>query len=104
MITKVNHSIPLYEGGIFMESRTTIKSTKVTPTIAKKADKNIAKLGITISEYLRLSLAKAANGHVEVIDYFNTPEFHQAEKDANLGKVKTVAHNKKELRDWANKL
>lgn len=87
-----------------MEARTKIKSTKVTPTIAKKADKNIAKLGITVSEYLRLSLAKAANGHVEVIDYFNTPKFHKAENDATSGKVTTVAHNKKELQNWVNKL
>ena len=87
-----------------MENRTAIKSTKVTPTIAKKAEKNISKLGITVSEYLRLSLAKAANGHVEVIDYFNTPKFHKAELDATTGKTKTVAHNKKELQNWVSKL
>lgn len=53
-----------------MERRTATCSTKVTPTIAKETQHSLSKLGISTSEYLRVSLAKAAVGYVEFIDYF----------------------------------
>ena len=39
-------------------------STRVTPGISEQAKANLAKQGLTVSEYLRLSLVKAANNQV----------------------------------------
>ena len=39
-------------------------STRVTPDISERAKANLAKQGLTVSEYIRLSLVKAANNEV----------------------------------------
>ncbi|KGO17981.1 RelB, partial [Oenococcus alcoholitolerans] len=41
-------------------------STRVTPGISERAKANLAKQGLTVSEYLRLSLVKAANNEVRL--------------------------------------
>jgi DNA-damage-inducible protein J len=87
-----------------MEPRTATRSTKVTPEISKQAEANLSKLGISVSEYLRMSLAKAATGNVEFINYYDTPEYQKAEQDVMNGKVKTMGHNKKELQAWLDNL
>lgn len=49
-------------------SHATIKnktvSTRVTPEISERAKENLAKHGLTVSEYIRLALVKAANNEV----------------------------------------
>lgn len=65
-------------------------STRVTPDISERAKKNLAKQGLTISEYIRLSLVKAANDEVKFISFLDSPEALQAKKEAEEGKVKTI--------------
>lgn len=62
-------------------------SARVTDSIDKKAKKNLAAQGITISEYIRLALIKAANNEVQLINFLDTPEALQAKKEVETGQV-----------------
>ncbi|POB81222.1 RelB, partial [Vibrio vulnificus] len=49
-------------------------STRVTPDISERAKANLAKQGLTVSEYIRLSLVKAANNEVRLVSFLDSPE------------------------------
>jgi len=70
---------------------TTIKnktiSTRVTTDISNRAKENLAKQGLTVSEYIRLSLIKAANNEVKLVSFLDTPEAKKAKKEAESGQV-----------------
>ncbi|KRN99083.1 plasmid mobilization protein [Companilactobacillus kimchiensis] len=70
---------------------TTIKnktiSTRVTTDISNRAKENLAKQGLTVSEYIRLSLIKAANNEVKLVSFLDTPESKKAKKEAESGQV-----------------
>ena len=65
-------------------------STRVTSDISERARRNLAKQGLTISEYMRLSLVKAANNEVRLISFLDSPEALAAKKEAETGQVKTI--------------
>lgn len=75
-------------------SNTTIKnktiSTRVPADISKRAKANLAKQGLTISEYMRLSLVKAANNEVRLVSFLDSPEAITAKREAKEGKVTTI--------------
>ncbi|WP_056988229.1 plasmid mobilization protein, partial [Ligilactobacillus acidipiscis] len=58
-------------------SNATIKdktiSTRVTNEISERAKANLAKQGLTVSEYVRLSLVKAANNEVRLLNFLDSP-------------------------------
>lgn len=67
-------------------SNTTIKnktvSTRVTSEVSERAKENLAKQGLTVSEYIRLSLVKAANNEVRLVSFLNSPEALTAKHEA----------------------
>lgn len=65
-------------------------STRTTPEINERAKQNLAKQGLTISEYLRLALVKAANDQVKLVSFLDTPEALEAKKEAEEGHVETI--------------
>ncbi|WP_010580048.1 type II toxin-antitoxin system RelB/DinJ family antitoxin [Liquorilactobacillus vini] len=74
-------------------------STRVTSDISKKAKENLAKQGLTISEYMRLSLIKAANNEVKFVSFLDLPEALIAKKEAETGKVTTIG-SLKDFDEW----
>lgn len=65
-------------------------STRVTSDIQQKAQAYLAKQGLTISEYLRLSLVKAANNEVKMISFLDTPAAYEAKKEAEAGQARLI--------------
>ncbi|MGL5886444.1 MAG: type II toxin-antitoxin system RelB/DinJ family antitoxin, partial [Leuconostoc suionicum] len=65
-------------------------STRVTSDISERAKRNLAKQGLTTSEYMRLSLIKAANNEVRLLSFLDSPEALAAKKEAENGQVKTI--------------
>lgn len=60
-------------------------STRVTSDISERAKCNLAKQGLTTSEYMRLSLIKAANNEVQLLTF----EALAAKKEVENGQVKS---------------
>lgn len=67
-----------------------IVSTRVTADISERAKDNLAKQGLTVSEYIRLSLVKAANNEVRLVSFLNSSEALKAKEEAEASQVKTV--------------
>lgn len=65
-------------------------STRVTSEISERAKANLAKQGLTVSEYIRLSLVKAANNEVRLVSFLDSPEALAAKKEAETGQVKNI--------------
>jgi DNA-damage-inducible protein J len=65
-------------------------STRVTEDISEKAKDNLAKQGLTVSEYIRLSLIKAANNEVRLVSFLDSPEAIKAKKEAETGQASTI--------------
>ncbi len=77
-----------------MSSSSAIKnktvSTRTTFEIKSRAKQNLAKQGLTVSEYLRLALIKAANNQVRLVNFLDTPEALIGKKEAEAGQTKTI--------------
>lgn len=78
-------------------------STRVTSDIQKKAQAYLAKQGLTISEYLRLSLVKAANNEVKMISFLDTPEAIEAKKEAESGQTHLIG-NLDNFNKWVDRI
>ncbi|MCT2899226.1 RelB [Lentilactobacillus buchneri] len=78
-------------------------STRVTSDISERAKSNLAKQGLTVSEYIRLSLVKAANNEVRLISFLDSPEALTAKKEAETGQVKNIG-SLADFDDWIDKL
>lgn len=78
-------------------ARKKVVSARITADIDERAKKNLAKQGLTISEYVRLALIKAANNEVSLVDFLNTSKALRAKKEAKTGQVKDIG----ELKDFA---
>ena len=78
-------------------------STRVTPDISERAKVNLAKQGLTVSEYIRLSLVKAANNEVRLVSFLDSPEASAAKKEAETGQVKNIG-SLTDFEDWIDKL
>ncbi|HBF75757.1 MAG TPA: hypothetical protein DDW71_10955 [Lactobacillus sp.] len=55
-------------------TKSKVITTRVAEDISDRAKANLAKMGLTVSEYVRLSLIKAANNDVKLISFLDTPE------------------------------
>ncbi|MBS1006972.1 type II toxin-antitoxin system RelB/DinJ family antitoxin [Levilactobacillus brevis] len=78
-------------------------STRVTSDISERAKNNLAKQGLTVSEYIRLSLVKAANNEVRLVSFLDSPEALAAKKEAEAGQVKTIG-SLADFDDWVDQL
>ncbi|EKP95933.1 hypothetical protein LCA211_3079 [Lacticaseibacillus casei 21/1] len=78
-------------------------STRVTSDISERAKANLAKQGLTVSEYIRLSLVKAANNEVRLVSFLDSTEALAAKKEAETGQVKNIG-SLTDFEDWIDKL
>lgn len=78
-------------------------STRVTSDISERAKANLAKQGLTVSEYIRLSLVKAANNEVRLVSFLDSSEALAAKKEAETGQVKNIG-SLTDFEDWIDKL
>ena len=78
-------------------------SARVTDDISERAKSNLAKQGLTISEYIRLSLIKAANNDVRLISFLDTPDALQAKKEADNGEVENIG-TLRDFNSWIDKI
>lgn len=76
-------------------------STRVNEKIAKKAKQNLADVGITVSEYLRLALISAAEDGVS--DLLNSPEAMQAKFEAEHGQTISIG-SVEDYKRWSESL
>lgn len=65
-------------------------STRVTKDISDRAKANLAKMGLTVSEYVRLSLIKAANNEVKLVSFLDSPEAQQAKYEDQHHMAETI--------------
>ncbi|GAX02567.1 antitoxin RelB [Secundilactobacillus pentosiphilus] len=65
-------------------------TTRVTQDIYDRAKTNLAKMDLTISEYVRLSLTKAANNEVKLISFLDTREAQQAKYEDQQHMAETI--------------
>lgn len=88
-------------------SNATIKdktiSTRVTNEISERAKANLAKQGLTVSEYVRLSLVKAANNEVRLLNFLDSPEALAAKEEAEKGEVTEIG-SVTDFNDWIDQL
>ncbi|GBG94680.1 antitoxin RelB [Ligilactobacillus salitolerans] len=78
-------------------------STRVTSEVSERAKENLAKQGLTVSEYIRLSLVKAANNEVRLISFLNSPEALAAKQEAENGAVTEIG-SLADFDDWIEQL
>ncbi|TLQ02834.1 RelB [Pediococcus stilesii] len=78
-------------------------STRVTLDVSERAKENLAKQGLTVSEYIRLSLVKAANNEVRLVNFLETPEAKEAKKEAESGQLETIG-TLDDLTDWIDNI
>lgn len=64
-------------------------STWASQKVGDKAKEYLAKYDMTLSEYMRLALVKAANHEVKVVNFLETPEVLGAKKEVEQGGGKT---------------
>ncbi|MFD1471686.1 RelB [Companilactobacillus mishanensis] len=64
-------------------------STTVTEELVENAKLNLEKQGLTVSEYINLTLIKAANDEVKYINFLDSSEALNAKRDAENGKVES---------------
>lgn len=90
-----------------MSSSTVLKkataSTRVTEDIRDKAKKNLARQGLTISEYMRYALIKAANDEVKFMSFLDSSEALEAKKEAETGQVEEF-DSLKDFDNWIDKI
>lgn len=73
-----------------MVTRDSTASTRVAKKVKDRAIKNLAKRGITLSEFLRFAVGKAADDDIELINFLDTPEALQGKKEAEEGKAEKI--------------
>lgn len=78
-------------------------SARVTADISDRAKKNLEKQGLTLSEYIRLSLVKAANNEVQLISFLDSPEALAAKKEAESGRTEDIG-TIHDLKNWLNNI
>lgn len=68
----------------------TTVSTRITSDIGSRARHNLERQGLTVSEYLRLALIKAANGQVRFLDFLDSPEALAAKQEVEKGLTEEI--------------
>ncbi|WP_395321716.1 RelB [Levilactobacillus parabrevis] len=75
----------------------------VTTDIYECAKNNLAKQGLTVSEYIRLSLIKAANNDVHIMSFLDLPEAIESKGEAETGQVK-IAETLTDFYEWVDRI
>ena len=70
--------------------RNSSASTRVSKSVKDKAIKNLAKRGITLSEFLRFAVGKAADDDIELLNFLDTPEALQGKSEVENGNIEKI--------------
>lgn len=81
----------------------TTVTSRVSSIMAKKARENLEKHGLSLSEFIRMAVYKAANDQVTYINFLDSPEALSAKKEAETGKLHHIG-NLDDLDNWIDKL
>ena len=88
-------------------SNATIKnktvSTRVTSEVSARAKENLAKQGLTVSEYIRLALVKAANNEIRLESFLKSTEALSAKHEAENNEVTEIG-SLADFDDWIDQL
>lgn len=84
-------------------TKSKIITTRVTQGVDDRAKANLAKMGLTVSEYVRMSLTKAANNEVKLINFLDTPEAQQAKYEDHNRMAETIGDTD-DFEKWAGDL
>lgn len=78
-------------------------STRITKDIRDRAKKNLAHQGLTISEYMRYALIKAANNEVEFMSFLDSPEAQKAKQEVETNQVEEIG-DLSDFNNWIDKI
>ena len=81
----------------------TTVTSRVSSIMAKKAKANLEKHGLSLSEFIRMAVYKAANDQVAYINFLDSPEALAAKKEAETGKLHHIG-DLNDLDNWIDKL
>lgn len=84
-------------------TKNTTVTSRVSSEMVQKAKDNLAEKGLSISEYIRMAVYKAANDEVSFIDFLDTPEALQAKKDVENNNITKIG-SLDDLDNWMDKL
>lgn len=84
-------------------TKSKIITTRVTQDVHDRAKANLAKMGLTVSEYVRMSLAKAADNEVKLISFLDTPEAQKAKYEDQHHLAETIG-NTDDFEKWTRDL
>lgn len=84
-------------------TKNTTVTSRVSSKMVQKAKDNLAEKGLSISEYIRMAVYKAANDEVSFIDFLDTPEALQAKKDVENNNITKIG-SLNDLDNWMDKL
>lgn len=83
--------------------RNSSASTRVSKSVKDKAIKNLAKRGITLSEFRRFAVGKAADDDIELLNFLDTPEALQGKSEVENGNVEKIG-SLDDLDKWMDNL
>lgn len=86
-----------------MITRNSTASTRVSKVVKEKAVKNLAKRGITLSEFLRFAVGKAADDDIELINFLDSPEALKAKKEVENKNIEKIG-SLDDLDKWMDNL
>lgn len=82
--------------------RNSSASTRVSKSVKDKAINNLAKRGITLSEFLRFAVGKA-DDDIELLNFLDTPEALQGKSEVENGNVEKIG-SLDDLDKWMDNL
>lgn len=84
-------------------AKSKVITTRVAEDVSDRAKANLAKMGLTVSEYVRLSLIKAADNDVKLISFLDTPEAQHAKYEDQHHMAETIGDTD-DFEEWARTL
>lgn len=84
-------------------TKNTTVTSRVSSKMVQKAKNNLAEKGLSISEYIRMAVYKAANDEVSFLDFLDTAEAQQAKKDVENNNISKIG-SLNDLDSWMDKL
>lgn len=75
----------------------------MTSEVSARAKENLAKQGLTVSEYIRLALVKAANNEIRLVSFLKSTEALSAKHEAENNEVTEIG-SLADFDDWIDQL
>lgn len=84
-------------------AKDTTVTSRVSSQMAKNAKTNLAKYGLSLSEYIRMAVYKAANDEVSYVNFLDTKEALQAKKEVETNTITKIG-SLDDLDKWMDNL